>query len=233
MASDTLRQVGELQQGGVWTSDDLLGDDSWGGEPATRPAESKDKQVNFKPRTPEQEDAEDLAKYVRDPAFVESIARAIEKKMLLNSGRQSKTSLIQQLTQEKDEAIERVKDWITTTQMTQSVKSQDDSSQALSRVEALEEKIISLEQKVSELMHTAVDQKSEEREMINEAYQIIKNQRNDEIGSDHTPSEVSRLDRRTAELTAQIQRLQTEAQRIPKPPAGPAKNNQRKFGSLF
>jgi DNA repair exonuclease SbcCD ATPase subunit len=232
MADETLNQVARIQEGGVWDDQNILGDDTWSGEVATKSEPLTTPLRQFTPKTPSQEDKEIINRVVKDPNFIAAITREIERKMLRDSGRSVGVSILQQVTNEREESIKRIRDWITTAQQTNAVAESNQSKEAASRISSLEEKIVSLELKLGELMSTAVSHKSQEKEMIEQAYKILQENRREENGSQQTPSEITRMEERTNELDSQINRFQQQLNQKPVS-APPAQKNRRKFGTLF
>jgi len=233
MADTTLDQVAEIQEGGVWTSTNLLGEETWTGEAATTSSNEPREHTTITPKTPAQEDKELLVSVLKNPDFISALLRELERTMLKQSGRSPHTSLLQQVTNEREEAVQRVREWVAATQQTHSVSEHEDSKETQAKMKSLEEKIISLELKIEELMTTAVTQKSQEKEMIDEAYKILQERRREDIGSERTPSEVTRMEQRTIELDRQIARMQEITPTMSTSPKTVAAKNKKKFGSLF
>jgi hypothetical protein len=235
MDNETLKEVEQVQQGGIWTSDNLLGDTNWEGEKATKSETPEGTASIAASQTPAQEDAQTLLALLKEPECLAALVREIERKMLRDSGRPTGTSLLRQITQEQEESIKKVRDWFAAQQQTVSAAEKESMSEDKRRIAALSEKIASLELQVQELLSTTVTQNSREKEMIEEAYKIITERRREEIGSERTPSEITRMEQRTAELQTAIQRHTAQLAESPTTPtlvSAPARN-RKKFGTLF
>lgn len=155
--------------------------------------------------------------------------------MLRDSGRDTRTSLIRQLTAEQEQSIEKVRDWFAAQQQTASKSVVESNSEDRRRLDALSEKLANLELQIQELLTTSVSQSTKEKEMIEEAYKIIQERRREEIGSDQTPSEISRMEQRTQVLQETIKRHTDQLINSPVTPtlvSAPSRN-KKKFGSLF
>lgn len=237
MSDSVLEEIRQVSAGGVWDNKPLIPDESWQGESATKPeADTKtagDKQTI--PRTPAQEDKDVLNKVIGNSEVVAALAREVERKLLRNAGRSPHTSIIQQMTSERDGEIRALRDWIISQKETEPAAGKIDTSAQEARMAKLEERIISIEGKIIEIVASSAPDRTKELEMINEAHRIITMQRQEEIGSDQTPSELSRLERRAGELEDEIGKLRSIAKPtspLPPPPKVTSKN-LRKFGKLF
>lgn len=236
MSHDALKEVRGVVEGGVWTDTKLLGDDSWEGEKATSSEHSEVVQAAIVPKTPAQEDREIISSVIKNPEFIGALVREIEKRMLMASGRPTGTSVLQQITNEREDAIDNVRKWIETTQSTRAVELSSESQTAMSKIVKLEEMIATLEMRIEELMASTVSQIAQEKEIIEEACKILQDRRReDDLTSHHTPSEVTRMEMRTAELDQQITRMSKKLV-VPtreEKSEQPAAKNRRKFGALF
>jgi len=235
MSDNTLEEIRSLEHGGVWNTDKLIPDDSWTGEVSTLEA-SKDQNTKvLTPKTPAQEDKETLSSLIGNPTVISALTREIERCMLRVSGRSVHTSVVQQMTDERELMEKRIRDWIITQRQTESVKLSDESKSLASRMNAIDEKLATLENRLTELMTTNATHLEAERELIQDAANIVRSRREEEIGSNQTPSEVSRMERRAEQLNEEIMKLRSSPE-VTIARVGfksTVATNKSKFGKLF
>jgi hypothetical protein len=231
---DILEQAHDLAKGGVWSDQNLDDPIDWKGETGSDKA-AIDSSVIRTPKTKIEVDKDVLEAAGVTQDVLNVISNRVEANILKISGASSQT-IIQMVESKIAVNTDHVQSWLTSQNARISdmeTRLQDTNSTHIKR---LDEKLISLENKIDALTGAITQHGAQEARVIHEAYKIISERHTTDDGSDPEPSVFNRMQARAEALSDHLRTIEPLAivadQHVQVKVAHIA-NVRRKFGKMI